>query len=393
MIGDAVLTLAVAAGSWILVGLVRRYAVFRGLVDALRARGSHSVPTPRGGGVGLLIAALASFVIVAPASDAGWRMWVGLAGVVPTAFIGWLDDHSSLGVRSRLAVHFLSGCLVVPLAMAADPDVGVLMASLWIAVTLCAINVVNFIDGIDGLIGLQAIVFGFHIAALSYAGAPGHVLGISLAAASIGFLAWNWAPARIFLGDAGSGGVAYIGVIAGVLVLREGRWPFLLVFLPLFPIFLDATYTLIRRARRGDRLTEPHRTHLYQRLAVDMGWGHARVSLVYGAAAAVGALVVHAPPSRALMAAAAYAILVAGIGAVVARRAAEHDYPQRNLASERVLSEDTSLRPSPVVSGDETSQSRAMLSETPLSPDALKRAKEPSTRHHEQHSQQARPRR
>ena len=151
-------------------------------------------------------------------------------------------------------------------------------------------------------------------------GTPGAVLGIGWAGACLGFLFWNWAPAHIFLGDVGSGALGVLGVVGGVLVLHEGEWAFLAVFLPLVPIFLDASVTLLRRAWAGEKVYKPHRVHLYQRLA-NGGWGHSRVTWLYAAASAVGVAVAHTASTPAWPAIlAAYIVLILGTGAALDRR-------------------------------------------------------------------------
>lgn len=309
-----VLMIGVAAMSFILVGALRRYAIARGILDHPKERSSHSVATPRGGGAGVIIAAFIGYVFLAPAGALDWRIVLALLGVIPTAIAGWLDDHGHVPPLQRLGAHIASAVLLVPLAIEARTGAPftLLIAAGWIAATVAAVNVVNFIDGIDGLVGGQALVFGVHVWLLGEAGSPGDVLGLALAAASAGFLIWNWAPARIFLGDVGSGSLAVIGVIAGMLVWRADSWPFVAIFLPLFPIFLDAAATIIQRARRGERLTSPHRSHLYQRLARDNRWGHARVSLLYAALAGSATFTVLVIPMRWLFwACAGYGVFVA----------------------------------------------------------------------------------
>ena len=270
------------------VGVVRWYAIRRDVLDHPNARSSHARPTPRGGGLGLLIAVgLALGLLTVPLPRA---MWVALAGVACVAGVGWWDDHGGLSVRLRLAVHVIAGLLMIPLVLlgySGAPWLLALLAAGWVLITVSSINVVNFIDGIDGMIGAQALVFGascWWLGASAGASASAGV-GAALAGAALGFLVWNWAPARIFLGDVGSGALGVLFVAAGLLLAAEGGLDPVLALLPLAPIFLDATVTLVRRARRGERLTESHRSHLYQRLA-NGGWGHARVSLLYAAAAA-----------------------------------------------------------------------------------------------------------
>jgi len=287
-------TTAIAAAlSLVLVGVVRRYALRQALLDVPSERRSHRGPTPRGGGLGMLAASLGvSVFVLRPVLRDEWSLATALLGAVAVAIVGWLDDHGSLPVAPRLTVHLLAGLAVAWLALGVPGPfgiVGVAGAAWWVFWTVSSINVTNFMDGIDGLIGLQALVFGAHVVQLR-AGSDATILGAAIAGSAAGFLAWNWSPARIFMGDVGSASLGALMVVAGVLAQRDGGVPISLAFLTLFPLFLDATVTLLRRWRSGEPLTQAHRSHLYQRLA-NGGWGHARVSLLYGVAAAAGLVV------------------------------------------------------------------------------------------------------
>ncbi len=278
-------------------GMVRRYALRRQLVDHPNARSSHAVPTPRGGGLAMVVAfGVGSLLWFLGSGGPDWRVGLAMAGLVPTALVGWLDDRSSLPARLRILAHVATACMIAPLGIAASTDgspLGLgLLGAWWAFATVSAINVVNFMDGLDGLIGLQAGIFGVHLALLS--GAPtSATLALALAGAAVGFLVWNWHPARIFMGDVGSGSLGAMGMICGLLVLAEGAVGVLPAFLPLAPIFADATVTLLRRMARGERIWEAHREHLYQRLA-HAGWGHARVTLLYGGMALLGSMAANA---------------------------------------------------------------------------------------------------
>lgn len=295
------LALVVSLGA---VGLLRSLARRRGMLDVPQERSSHTTPTPRGGGLGLLIGigvglvAAGAMLGTASAAVASAALVAALAAVLTAALVGWLDDRRGLPVRWRLAAHLVAALLILPLVQPlAPPGWPAPLAMCWWAFWMVSsINVVNFMDGIDGLIGLQALVFGAFVAASASPHEVTQTLGLATAGASLGFLAWNWSPARIFLGDVGSGGLGALFVVAGALLVREGRMHFTAAFLPLAPIFLDASATLVRRWRRGERLSEAHRSHLYQRLA-NGGLGHARVALGYAAASAACAAIALGRPA------------------------------------------------------------------------------------------------
>ncbi len=273
-------TLELATGSSALfVFLVRRYALRRGVIDRPNTRSSHSVPTPRGGGLGVILAFLLTLMVVTGASLA-LAEYCAIIGVLAVAAIGWVDDHRGASVRSRLIVHLIGAALLLPLMWALPFFFLPVWARLvwWMFWVVASINVVNFMDGIDGIIGLQTLVFGAYVAFVGERDSVGTIAGLALAGASIGFLAWNWSPALIFMGDVGSGAIGVIVVAVGGLLMRERHLDAVAAFAPLSPLFVDATLTMVSRWRTGERLSEAHRTHLYQRLA-NRGFGHRRVAL------------------------------------------------------------------------------------------------------------------
>ncbi len=159
----SVLTFAAAlVASAALVGIVRQYALHRDVLDHPGERSSHSTPTPRGGGAGLLAAWL---LVIVPSLVRGWPgswpLLTALGGVAAVAVIGWIDDHGGLAVRLRLVAHAVAAGTLLPLVLLPDavpawaPPV---VVAWWIFCGIAAANVVNFIDGIDGLIGLTALV-------------------------------------------------------------------------------------------------------------------------------------------------------------------------------------------------------------------------------------------
>lgn len=302
--------------SAVLVGVVRAYALRSDLLDVPSDRSSHRHPVPRGGGAGVVVAILS--VLAWQVSRAGAmpaRLGAALAAVALVALVGWLDDRRSLRAAPRLAVHTVAGIAVtwaVPGAPGPFGAVGILAVAWWIAWAVSMINVTNFMDGIDGLIGSQMAIFGLHLWSIAPGDSTAGVTGSVLLGASLGFLAWNWAPARVFLGDVGSGSLGLVACLGGALAAVAGAAPVEIAFLPLFPLFLDATVTLVRRLRRGEPMGQAHREHLYQRLA-NGGWGHARTAATYGIAALLGVLVAQAGAYR-TPAAWCYALLVAAVG-------------------------------------------------------------------------------
>jgi Fuc2NAc and GlcNAc transferase len=269
-----VLGIAVIVASALLTLATRRRAMLRGQLDIPNLRSSHSVPTPRGGGLAIVLTASTGFVILrllGRLSDP--VLWVLLCGLA-IALIGFIDDRRPTSSAVRLAVHFGAALGAIALLGGAPPiQVGDLMLHLRAggialgAVSIVwTINLYNFMDGIDGIAAAEAIFVLSAAAVLSLT--HGHpklaAPELVLAAACVGFLFWNWPPARIFMGDVGSG---YLGYAIAVFALASGRdspvasW----VWLTLGGVFfVDATITLVRRALRGERLYEAHRSHAYQ---------------------------------------------------------------------------------------------------------------------------------
>lgn len=303
-----------------LVGVVRTYALHRDVLDHPGTRSSHRIPTPRGGGAGLI----AAWLVVLLASSSGtwtWQDGLAFGGLLLVAGTGWLDDHGGLSVRIRLFLQASAGCALLPLVFL-DPvpaAPAIIVAAWWIFCAVASANVVNFIDGIDGLIGVMALVFGAFVGLAATPGTAASHGGWLLAAVAAGFLLWNWHPAKIFLGDVGSGAIGFIIVLLGILTMQDTGRGIIDTFLPLYPIVLDASATLVRRWRAGESLTEPHRTHLYQRLA-NGSWGHWRVSLLYGAASVAGAACALVPPQQGTSWPVVIYLIITSLGALLLAR-------------------------------------------------------------------------
>lgn len=256
-----------------------------GRLDPLERRRLHVVATPRGGGVGIALAAVLALLGAAlypQPTDPGVHRtdsWLALAGVLAAALAGAWEDRHGLAARWRLLLHLLAAALLIAAVLPSAPWWWQLLLLVGVA---GLINLVNFMDGANGLVGLQALVCGLGFAVL---GLP---LGMPLAGAALGFLPLNFPRARVFLGDVGS---YVVGAWIALLCLQFA-WPqpdarfALLAWMGLAPLLLDACWTLLTRVLRGRRWYSAHREHLYQ-WVVRTGWAHWQVSLVYAALAAV----------------------------------------------------------------------------------------------------------
>ena len=270
--------------SWLLTALVRRYALREGVIDLPNARSSHSLPTPRGGGLAIVVVALAivaAIVMLDLTADQLLPISVALAAF---AILGWLDDRYDLSVALRLVIQLLLASLVVAWLL---PVADKLSGSAWLIGTASVVwvvwmaNLYNFMDGIDGIAGVETLVLGLVIG-LWFGSAGDTALAIfclGLAGAALGFLLWNWAPARIFMGDVGSVSLGACFALLALVGTFQYEFPFI-AFLVLYGVFVaDASLTLLRRLWRGEKWWQAHRSHYYQR-AVQSGLSHARVSSV-----------------------------------------------------------------------------------------------------------------
>lgn len=289
---------ALGVSSW----LARRFsnpASRLQILDYPNARSLHAQPTSRAGGIAILGGVVVGMLMLV--SRAPWSndyLWIG-AALATVAGISLWDDLYGSDVAIRLCLHIGGTLFVLQTGVGVNanvlPSLGLafpawLSLSLAVVFLLWMINLYNFMDGMDGLAAGMA-VFGFtFFAVLSW---QAHLYSFAfasciVAAASLGFLIFNFAPARIFMGDVGS---ASLGLLAGVFSIagaQLGAFPLWAAILIFSPFIVDATVTLVRRLFRGEAVWQAHRTHYYQRL-VQMGWGHRKTALyAYGLMAACG---------------------------------------------------------------------------------------------------------
>lgn len=239
------------------------------VVDLPNHRSLHAEPTPRTGGLGLMLAAgMALF-----AFNIGPREIVAPAFLLAALF--FVDDLKGLSVGTRFAAQFAAAASFViatghPLALAPALVIGIVWSS----------NLYNFMDGSNGLAGGMAVIgFGAYAIAAASAGAGDlAVLAAIVAGAAAGFLVWNFDPARIFLGDAGSIPLGFLAAAIGVAGWQRGLWPFWFPALVFSVFIVDSGLTLAKRLIHRENPFQAHRSHYYQRL-IRMGWSHRRLAL------------------------------------------------------------------------------------------------------------------
>lgn len=272
---NGLMVAAVFIAAFVLTWLLRRYALASSLMDIPNERSSHSVPTPRGGGIAIVLSFISVLLVMGFIKWLPWPFVVGTVGAgAGVAMLGFLDDHGHIAARWRLLGHFSAAAWALfwlgglpPLVVLGFPfDLGVIGHILAAVYIVWVLNLYNFMDGIDGIASIEAICVCAG-GALLYVLLDAPMLAlvhVLLAAAVAGFLCWNFPPARIFMGDAGSG---FLGVILAVLSLQaawfkaELFWSWI-ILLGVFVV--DATFTLLRRLVRGDKVYEAHCSHAYQ---------------------------------------------------------------------------------------------------------------------------------
>jgi len=282
-----VVVLLAAICSWLLLrGLIPQLR--RKLLDQPNARSSHILPTPRGGGVAFVVVA-AAFSGIALLSGQGFAAAVLPLLAAPLAVVGFLDDRHNLPASWRYGVQLITAALILGfsplvqrfgLAVASGSWLLLSVLALLVIAITAVINFTNFMDGLDGLVaGCMAVAIGALAIKLSVSWPIWALVG-----ALLGFLLWNWSPAKVFMGDVGS---TFLGAVFAALVLQASCWPQALgLLLVATPLFADACLCVLRRLMAGQPVFQAHRLHLFQRLH-QAGWPHARVSLTYITATAV----------------------------------------------------------------------------------------------------------
>jgi len=259
------------------------YTRHAGMFDVPENRHSHILPTPRGGGAGLVISVIVvsgPFLTIShPFSDYLLGL---LPGLIALALVGWWDDRVSLSARFRFVVQLLASLLLLTCLRSQLEQSHVLMLSLAGLFLLWSINLYNFMDGSNGMAGTQGVFTGLVLACLFLEGGDefAALWSALIAIACIGFLPWNLGKTRVFMGDVASGVLGFVfgalliyGVFSDLIAIPVA-WMVMLVFI------CDSTLTLIVRVIRGEQWYNPHKQHLYQRL-IALGWSHGKVLAIY----------------------------------------------------------------------------------------------------------------
>lgn len=255
------------------------------VLDHPNERSLHEKPVPRTGSIGAIAGLAATLPFITPAS--WWPMWLGVMLLVAVSFV---DDLAGVPIVWRFVTHVAAAVMCVTGlfgdAMGAAWSGALILAMVWMT------NLYNFMDGMDGLAGGMALIgFGFFAGVAWWNGHPALAISAACVATSAGaFLLFNFPPARIFLGDAGSTSLGFLAAGFGAIGWRDGVWSLWFPVLVFSPFITDATVTLFKRMLQSEKFWQAHRSHCYQRLVL-AGWGHRRTVLVeYGLMLICGAL-------------------------------------------------------------------------------------------------------
>ena len=274
-----ILLFLVFSVSIILTLAIRHYAHHKDLLDHPNDRSSHVTPTPKGGGLAIMITFYGVLTYLYFQTQVDAKLFFALLSALPVIVVSLIDDIYPLSAKIRFgvqllsavaAIYFLGGVNTIDFALftlnSALLNIFALLGIIWMT------NLYNFLDGIDGYAGAEAIFVG--LAAYFLFNSETALL---VAVATAGFLLFNWHKASIFMGDVGS---APLGFIFAVLILYDASTPNFLGWLMLLSLFwFDATLTLLRRAKQKERLSQAHKKHAYQRLN-QAGFSHAKVVLL-----------------------------------------------------------------------------------------------------------------
>lgn len=268
--------------------LVRLIALKKNKLDIPNHRSSHKIPTPSGGGLGVVIGFYLALIFLWFNQYLETQYFIAILGIIVVVIVGFIDDYRPISAKFRLLIHFISALWICYFIGCLDYEA--LSITWWqIALSITSIvylvwllNLYNFMDGIDGLAGVQGITVCLGAMAILISNnQTNHIPLLAVLSASLlGFLVWNWPPAKIFMGDVASG---FIGILIGAISLITSQEQTLSLFtwLILMAVFIsDATMTLISRLFNGENIVQSHNSHAYQVLSRQ--YGHKKVTMAIG---------------------------------------------------------------------------------------------------------------
>ena len=258
-----------------------RYAVRNKIIVIPNERSLHDLPTPKGGGIAIVLTWYIGITILFFCGIIERNLFFALLSGILLAIVSLIDDINGLKPLIRLIIQFLTAILAFiflgglrPLIM---PQINInydfLVYPAAIVGIVWFINLFNFMDGVDGFASTEAIIICSVLLMVS-----GNLINLLLISCVFGFLIWNWPKAKIFMGDVGSTQLGFILVVLGIYFHNIYKFSILNWIMLSSPFWFDATLTLYRRWRNGEKLSEAHRKHVYQRI-VQSGFSHLKVNI------------------------------------------------------------------------------------------------------------------
>lgn len=281
-----VLVFSSALATSLLLWFLLHTSLGKRFIDRPNERSLHVVPTPRIGGLAIAIVTLLLCIVFAKmlglaiSQEAG-LLWGSFAAL---AVLGMIDDRFSLSAAVRAAIHLLIVTTFVFVAVSHKEfaaEISILSTLFAVLAIGWSANLCNFMDGSDGLVGLSAAIGLSTLAWLAPSGSLVSLTAAILAGACAGFLLFNWQPARVFLGDAGSVPIGFAAAALGLLGVLHDYWQWWIPVGCFLPLVFDSTVTLTHRVLRGEKPWRAHREHAYQRLILS-GRPHAVLAKTYG---------------------------------------------------------------------------------------------------------------
>ena len=276
-----ILIISLGFCSFVLTYFIRVFALKNKIVSIPNERSLHVVPTPHGGGLAIVISWYMGISILFLSDIIDSTLYFALLSGAILTIVGLIDDLIGLKASIRLFFHFVTAIIAFVLLGGLRQLVipGIEMNYLFLVYPLAIIgmvwfiNLFNFMDGVDGFASLEAITICLVLFFLS-----GSIINLLLLACISGFLFWNWPKAKIFMGDVGSTQLGFILVVLGIYFHNTYHFSILNWIMLTSPFWFDATLTLYRRWRNGEKLGEAHRKHAYQRI-VQAGFSHLKVNM------------------------------------------------------------------------------------------------------------------
>ena len=268
--------------SFALTMVIMKFSLKRNILDIPNERSSHTLPTPRGGGLAIVISWYLGISILFFCGEVSSNLYFALLSGIFLAIISLIDDIFTIKPAIRLFIQSITVVISFVLLKGIEPfifhNTGIILRIILYSITIIGmiwfINLYNFLDGIDGYASIETICIGLALFLFT-----GNNINLLLIASVAGFLIWNWPKAKIFMGDVGSTQLGFIIAVLGIYFHNEHKISIIYWLILTAPFWFDATLTLYRRWRNKEILSQAHRKHIYQRL-VQSGFSHLQVDIL-----------------------------------------------------------------------------------------------------------------